>query len=565
MATSSQCPNTRQLQALLDGDLSEEAQASLESHLKTCDACRAQLDELTGQVDLLSDAARKEVSEDPRPDSGLRKAMAGLRAQHPGGGEDSSESPTEAEQSTIDGISLDFLDPPTQPHTLGQLGRYEVTGVIGHGGMGVVLKARDPALNRFVAIKVLSPQLASSVTAGKRFTREAQMAAAVSHDHVVTIHAVDTAKGLPFLVMEYIAGVSLEERIKRTGPLKLEEILRIGMQAASGLAAAHAQGQVHRDIKPSNILLENGVERVKITDFGLARVVHEAKVTQTGVVAGTPEYMSPEQAKGEEIDRRSDLFSLGCVLYAMCAGRSPFRATTVAGAIHRVCEDTPRPIRETNPDIPDWLTEIIDRLLAKKPEERFQTAGEVAEVLGAYLAHVQQPSQVGLPLVRQTPYMSFSSRFWFNIGVGAVGLATLVAIVAIALWLSSRPTQPTPIAGSDDAIGFVTSGVASPPTIASLDIQPKANRFLDEAIDDNPENNLAQLPRGTQTFEGIPFAIGPRYIQLGGAHVSGCPRTVQGIPVNRRAAKLHFLHGVSYTRGVLGQTIANYIVHYEDG
>ena len=163
----------------------------------------------------------------------------------------------------------------------------------------------------------------------------------MTHEHVVTIHAVDEADGTPFLVMEYIVGVSLEDRIQRSGHLRVEEILRIGMQAAAGLAAAHAQGLVHRDIKPSNILLENGVERVKITDFGLARVIHEAQSTQSNVVAGTPQYMSPEQARGETVDHRSDLFSLGCVLYAMCVGRSPFRAETPTGAIHRVCEDTP--------------------------------------------------------------------------------------------------------------------------------------------------------------------------------------------------------------------------------
>ena len=194
-----------------------------------------------------------------------------------------------------------------------------------------MLKARDAKLERLVAVKVLNPDLASNGPARARFLREARSAAAVTHEHVVTIHAVDEANEMPFLVMEYILGVSLEDRIQRSGHLKVEEILRIGMQAASGLAAAHAQGVVHRDIKPSNILLENGVERVKITDFGLARVVHEAQLTQSNIVAGTPQYMSPEQARGELVDHRSDLFSLGCVLYAMCVGRSPFRAEDADG------------------------------------------------------------------------------------------------------------------------------------------------------------------------------------------------------------------------------------------
>src|SRR5262249_42963578 len=149
-------------------------------------------------------------------------------------------------------------------------------------------------------------------------------------------------------VMQYVAGRSLQERIDRDGPLELEAILRIGMQAAAGLAAAHAQGLVHRDVKPANILLENGIERVKITDFGLARAVDDASMTQSGVVAGTPQYMAPEQARAESVDHRADLFSLGSVIYAMCTGRSPFRAETTVAVLKRVCDDTPRPIREVN-------------------------------------------------------------------------------------------------------------------------------------------------------------------------------------------------------------------------
>src|SRR5688500_7224451 len=225
--------------------------------------------------------------------------------------------------------------------------------------MGVVLRAFDEKLHRVVAIKVLAAALATSATARKRFTREARAAAAVSHDHIVTIHAVEEAGPLPYLVMQYVAGLSLQQRLDRDGPLELDEILRIGMQTASGLAAAHAQGLVHRDIKPSNILLENGVERVKVADFGLARAATEANLTQSGVVAGTPQYMSPEQAEGKAIDQRTDLFSLGSVLYALCTGRAPFRASGTMAVLKRVCEETPSPIRQTNPDIPDWLIGLI--------------------------------------------------------------------------------------------------------------------------------------------------------------------------------------------------------------
>ena len=265
-----------------------------------------------------------------------------------------------------------------------------MTEVLGRGGFGVVLKAFDPALGRFVAIKVLASQLAASAAARSRFAREAKAAAAVVHENVVAIHAVDSWNGLPYLVMPCIAGRSLQERVDRDGPLAVKEVLRVGMQAALGLAAAHDQGLVHRDIKPSNILLENGVERVKLSDFGLARAVDDASQTQSGVVAGTPQYMSPEQARGEAVDHRSDLFSLGGVLYFMCTGHPPFRADSTPAVLRRVCDDRPRPLREVNPDVPDWLAEVVDRLLAKERGGRFSSAAEVAEVMKHHLAELQR-------------------------------------------------------------------------------------------------------------------------------------------------------------------------------
>jgi serine/threonine protein kinase len=289
-------------------------------------------------------------------------------------------------------MSLDFLTASDQPGSIGRLGSYEITRVIGCGGMGIVLEGRDTRLNRVVAVKVLAPQLAVAAAARQRFSREAKAAAAVRDEHVVTIYAVEEAENLPYLVMELIAGMSLQERIDRDGPLELKEILRIGVQTARGLAAAHGQGLIHRDVKPANILLENGVERVKLTDFGLARVADEASLTQSGVIAGTPAYMSPEQAKGEVIDHRSDLFSLGSVLYAMCTGQSPFRGSTTLGVIKRVCEEQPRPIRDLNLDIPDWLCAIISQLHAKNPAERYQSAAKVADLLSQHLAQLQQPA-----------------------------------------------------------------------------------------------------------------------------------------------------------------------------
>ncbi|MGA7498779.1 MAG: serine/threonine-protein kinase, partial [Isosphaeraceae bacterium] len=288
--------------------------------------------------------------------------------------------------------------------------------VLGQGGMGVVLKALDPALDRTVAIKVLAPNLAHGATARRRFAREARAVAAVGPEHIEARHAVDEFRGLPYLVMQYIPGRSLQERLDASGPLEVKEILRIGTQTARALAAAHTLGVVHRDIKPANILLENCVERVKLTDFGLARAIDDVSLTQSGIIAGTPQYMAPEQARGEPVDARSDLFSLGAVLYAMAIGRSPFRADSAMAVLKRVCDDRHRSIRELNPDIPDWLEAVIDRLLAKDPADRFQTAAEVADLLERGLAHVQQPTAVPRPVVPGVPRPSLP-KLDFNLPV----------------------------------------------------------------------------------------------------------------------------------------------------
>jgi serine/threonine protein kinase len=345
--------------------MGEDERVETLAHLDACESCQLAIEELAAGSQWWGDLRRLG---EPAPGPTL---SMGDRLE---------------EEDTPKNLAPDFLEPPASPGHAGRFGPYDVIAPIGRGGMGIVLKAFDPALHRLVAIKVLAPELAANAAARRRFLREARAAASVVHDHVITIHAVAETRGLPYLVMAYVKGMSLQERIDQTGPLATEEILRIGMQAAQGLAAAHAQGLVHRDIKPANILLENGVERVKLTDFGLARAVDDASLTQSGVVAGTPQYMAPEQARGESVDHRADLFSLGSVLYAMCTGRSPFRAETAVAVLRRVSDDTPRPVREVNPEIPEWLAELVAQLHAKDPAARFQSAAEVAERLARHLA-----------------------------------------------------------------------------------------------------------------------------------------------------------------------------------
>lgn len=393
------------------------------------------------------------------------------------GGEDTPSCPGaslegETPSAHADGNApLDFLSPPRRAGSLGHLGHYEVLGIVGRGGMGVVLRAFDEKLHRLVAIKALAPALAAAGVARQRFVREARAAAAVTHDNVIAIHAVEDAGPVPYLVMPLIDGPTVQARLDRIGPLPVEEVLRIGMQTATGLAAAHALGLVHRDIKPANLLLERGVERVKITDFGLARAVDDVHLTQSGVIAGTPAYMSPEQANGDPVDARSDLFSLGSVLYALCAGSPPFRADTTMAVLRQVCEGVPRPLREVNEDVPTWLEALIARLHAKDPAERFQTAAEVADLLGRHLACMPQ-SDTPEPIAAapNPPPRGWRARRAALAGLLLLGLA--LAGGAVARRGLPRPDEaPAP----DGANGPASEGPPQawrPPTSEELAKRP---------------------------------------------------------------------------------------------
>jgi hypothetical protein len=381
------CPPIDLLKDMLAERLRPGEQAWLAGHLEFCTTCQHRVEGLTAGQKSWPGLARKLSDRPPSPEPALQRVIERLK------GEPEPEGTRDEPRFAAD-LPLGFLSPANKPGQLGCLERYEVLEEVGRGGMGVVLKAFDPSLHRVVAIKVLAPQLATSGVARKRFLREARAAAAVAHDHIVTIHAVDEANGLPYLVMQYVAGKSLQDRLDKEGPLEPGEVLRIGMQTAAGLAAAHAHGIVHRDIKPANILLEEGVPRVKITDFGLARAMDDASLTQSGFVAGSPLYMAPEQARGEALDHRADLFSLGSVLYTLCTGRPPFRAANTLAVLRRVTEDAPRPIRETNPEVPDGLAAVVEKLMAKDPAERYPSAAEVVEVLGQQLAQLEHKDWV---------------------------------------------------------------------------------------------------------------------------------------------------------------------------
>ena len=262
-----------------------------------------------------------------------------------------------------------------------RIGHYELGEQIGRGGMGTVYQATDRKLNRQVAIKFLKPDLTRDPVFIERFEREAQAAAGIVHRNVVTVHGIEETNGVPWIVMEFVEGEPLSSRIRRLGPLTLTSVARIGVQIAEGLQAAHTERLVHRDIKPSNIVLLEGTDEVRITDYGLAYLEGTQRLTKSGVLMGTPEYMAPEQARGDVIDHRTDLFSLGSVLYAMCVGRAPFRGDNQAAIVSNVARCRMIPLTDVDPTLPRWLIKLINRLLEEKPDDRLQSAGEVAAVL----------------------------------------------------------------------------------------------------------------------------------------------------------------------------------------
>ena len=432
------------LEDFLADRLSADSLQEFENHLETCPACRENLEHLAAEGPWWEEAR-------------------GYLACPQGSSSEIAPDTSDEAPSTYAGLE-NVLAPTDDPRMLGRLGGYEVAGIVGSGGMGIVLKAFDAPLGRYVAIKVLAPQIAMSAAARQRFAREAKAAATVVHANVIAIHAVAEANGVPYFVMPYVRGPSLEKRLQQTGALPVIEIVRIGMQIAAGLAAAHAQGLVHRDIKPGNILLEEGVERATITDFGLARAVDDASLTRSGEIAGTPQYMSPEQASGGFVDHRSDLFSLGSVLYALCTGRPPFRAETALGVLRLVEENRPRSIREINPEIPDWLAALIERLQAKNPADRFQSAAEVANLLEGYLAYLQQPTTLLTPKLpgnsRSQETSTGATQRTYLVFSGLV-LLTLISIGGLVAWLPRPgPTRSfldvTPGTPENTAFGPVT-------------------------------------------------------------------------------------------------------------
>jgi anti-sigma factor RsiW len=463
MNAVSACPGQRSLQEYLLGGLSDATAASLETHLTACPTCRALLPTLRAEDDFVADF-RAQVQ---RPQ--LKNALLDRLAEtlHRVLGRDATP-PADAEATPAPAAAGDedvrsLLAPPRGPDELGRLGDYRILKVLGSGGMGVVFEAEDERLRRRVAVKAMRPALAANAKARQRFLREAQLTAALTHDHVVTVHHVGEENGVPFLAMPLLQGESLEARLRREGRLPLADVLRIGREAAEGLAAAHEHGLIHRDAKPANLWLEalpgeRSVStpryRVKVLDFGLARSADgeaDAHLTQSGAVLGTPAYMAPEQAVGP-VDHRADLFSLGCVLYRMATGLAPFPGEAPPQVWAKVLRDAPRPPREVNPEVPQALSDLIMRLLEKDPARRPASA---AEVIRALQALENDPAHwKGAKGRAPAPARKGGRRLPTALAAGAA-VALLAGLIAVgAAALLRTPTGPGDKARpEDDAAG----------------------------------------------------------------------------------------------------------------
>jgi serine/threonine protein kinase/TolB-like protein len=471
MAAATACPTPDQLQRFALGLVDDETLESLSRHILECDRCGATLhgtaafDKLTETLSnvpriagrIPNDIAVKQAIERAcqlmAPAPGIANRDTSAPSQTKSYGRQSSNS-----QPNAADLVTDVLSPPQSAGEIGRLGSYRVLKLLDAGGMGMVFLAEDEQLKRQVALKVVKPTLAVTEETRQRFLREAQSAAALRHDNIVTIYQVGLDRGTPWLAMELLEGQSLSGRLASDKRLPVSEAIAIARQIAKALALAHARGLVHRDIKPANVWLEMPSGRAKVLDFGLARRESEADcLTQPGLVVGTPAYMAPEQARGAPTDHRADLFSLGCVIYHMLAGASPFRGRDTLAVLTALVEHSPPPLRSIGLQIPPALDDLIQNLLAKDPGSRPSSAIEVDEALATIEARLSAgyattaaiAEQSSIPPVARSPESAAASQKNLLatrrtvLVIAAVSAVVLLTIVGAAL-LMRRPDSGPP-------------------------------------------------------------------------------------------------------------------------
>ncbi len=369
---------------------------------------------------------------------------------------------------------------------LGRLHEYRILEIIGSGGMGLVLKAKDSRLDRLVAIKTLrSLAVQTDETAKERFFREATLAASLQSPHVISIFHIDTWRDIPYLVMPYIEGGSLAEFAQKRR-LEFREVLDIGQQIAAGLAAAHEAGMIHRDVKPSNVLLSHGLDQVLIADFGLARRQEQENLTVSGLIVGTPQFMSPEQAQGRPIDTRSDLFSLGSLLYWMTTGSYPFDTDHSLATLARVVGDEPVPL-EKIADVPGWFGRLVRLLHSKSPDARIISAKQIAEVFQrASESWDDRAMAEHLPPVLRPPFHGFKILI----------AATVLAGCMTASWYFARPSSVShPLPSQTDSLKTFPDKELEPDNGLTQTERTQTEFYLAEQLVPNREGSLDALDR----------------------------------------------------------------------
>ncbi|MGA7306918.1 MAG: serine/threonine-protein kinase, partial [Rhodothermales bacterium] len=366
------------------------------------------------------------------------------------------------------------------------ISHYNILSELGRGGMGVVYKAADTKLDRTVALKILPAHALASEDDRARFYREARAAAALHHPNIGTIFEIDEHDGQPFIAMEYVDGQGLDERI-RERPLRLTEAVAIAIQIAEALKAAHAKNIVHRDIKSANVMLTGGGD-AKVLDFGLAKTAASTKLTQMGSTLGTVAYMSPQQARGEDVDHRSDLWSLGAVLYEMIAGKLPFPGDFEQAVVYSILNEEPQPLTAVRTGVPMGLEWIVSKLLAKNPEERYQSATELlvdlrtVDLTATGMSRVQSPrSGVAASSSAVTSASTGGGRAsWLTLAVAVLTGVALTSIVWL-LWPKQEAYVERSVKRFD--VSLPTKG-----GLNCVDISPDGGKIVYADLDNTVDN-----------------------------------------------------------------------------
>jgi serine/threonine protein kinase len=488
--------------------LSESDELAVEEHIGGCATCQARLQEFSDGAGVQPKTSIPELAREAADSWRLKEVMQAMRR-----GPHAPATAIGAPNTDVVPCDDATSGPVGWTRRPARIGGYQVEAVLGQGGIGIVYRASDPSLHRDVAIKVLRPALADDASMRERFLREARNAAALRHDHVVAIYGVGEHAQQPFLVMEYIPGGSLADRLIRKGRLSCPEVVRLGIEVASGLAAAHAKGIIHRDVKPGNILWDAERARYKLTDFGLAKALDDVGLTQTGTVAGTPEYLSPEQAAGGTVDARSDLFSLGTVLYAACSGASPFHADSSMGSLNLVCTHTPADLQQVRDDCPAELAKLIRCLLAKDPQRRYTSATEVVEELQQLELRIAGDGRETGRRANRRVRQKSARRL-------VAGIAAFALTIAAIVWYSTRDNEPLANTGDQAPVVEPPSPASQAPKRGILIVgRAETYESLSDAVARAAPNDEIEI-RGDANLHVEPIRIEKKPLVIRAAHGS---------------------------------------------